>query len=368
MSAAAFAGLGLSAIGNFIQGRQTAASERRALEAQRSMRLGSMPLLAALGLGSNASGGLRTLLGREDADYILGSDPARTREQQARIAEIQARMAELGGSRGQGFLGRSSGESRAQQNRSVNNPEYKMLEAELQSLTESVKNAQPGIVNGAELDAFAGNLPSAQYGKIADQAQATGLGQLGRYDSETDAMRRELAGYGDAERKRIEADAQRSLTSANRQAMLALGRQGAGSSSLLGSTLAGNAGNVFERKNSMLGGLNDRIIGQRLNLTQGRSAGRLGLETGLNTQNIGLRTAPLNQQMAILSNIGQSGLGGNSYQPVGSVSPLGVGLQTGGNWLSMYGGLKSLGGNDSQNPNATARYGADGQELYGPGY
>lgn len=367
MSAAAFAGLGLGVLGSAIQARQTSASERRALEAQREMRLGSMPLLAALGLGSNASGGLRTLLGRDQADYILGSDPARTREQQARIAEIQARMAQLGGAKGQGFLGRSEG-TRAQQNRSVNNPEYKMLEAELQSLTESVKNAQPGIVNGSELDAFAGNLPAAQYGKIADQAQATGLGQLGRYDSETDAMRRELAGYGDAERKRIEADAQRSLTSANRQAMLALGRQGAGSSSLLGSTLAGNAGNVFERKNSMLGGLNDRIVGQRLNLTQGRSAGRLGLETGLNTQNIGLRTAPLNQQMAILSNIGQSGLGGNSYQPVGGVSPLGVGLQTGGNWLSMYGGLKSLGGNDQQNPNATAQYGANGQELYGPGY
>lgn len=347
MTAAAFAGMGLGAIGNFIQGRQTSASERRALEAQREMRMGSLPLLLALGGGANASALGKTMLGRDERDYIFGTDPEATKEKQARVAAIQARMSELGGAAGRGFLGRgnAAGQSRAQQNRSVNDPEYQMLEAELQSLTNDIKNAQPGIVNAKELDAAAGLLPGAQYAKIAEQEKQAGLGQLGRYDTETENMMRMLKGFGDEEKARIERDSARDLMGANRRASLRMSRAGAGSSTLMSGALAQNAGQIGERRNNAITGINSGVLQQKLGMMGQRSGGRLGLETGLNQQNLNLQTAPLNQQMALLANIGQSGLGGNSYQPVGSVSPIGVGLQSAGNALSYWGGLNSLGGN-----------------------
>jgi hypothetical protein len=262
-------------------------------------------------------------------------------------------------------LGRGGNQgSRAQQNRSVNNPEYKMLEAELQSLTESVKNTQPGIVNAKELDAAAGMLPGAQYARLADENKAAGQGMLGRYDTETNNMLRQLSGLGDSEKERITRESERDLTRANRMASQRFSRMGAGASTLLGSAFANNTGQIGERRSNQINQINTGLTQQRLGIMGQRSGGRLGLETGLNQQNLNLQTAPLNQQMAILANIGQSGLGGNNFQPVGGVSPIGTGLQTAGNSLSYWGGLQSL--QNQQNPQA--RYGADGQELYGPGF
>lgn len=344
MTGALFGGAAMGLVGNFMQAQAQKSSEERAYNNQRNMRLGNIPLLLALAGGKNASSIGKSLLGRDESDYIFGTNPELTAQQQERVAEIQARLGQLGQGRGAGWMGARREGQTARDAAAASDKERELLNHELAQLTTSLKNVQPGIVNSAELDAAAEMLPGAQYEKIADQSQATGLGQLGRYDSETEKLIRELQGSGDAEKARINAEAERGLTNANRRAMLALGRQGAGSSSLLGSTLASNAGQTFERKNSLLGGVNDRLINQRIGLQQGRSQGRMGLETGLNTQNIGLRTAPLNQQMAILSNIGQSGLGGNSFQPIGGVSPIGTGLQTAGNTLSMWGGLQSLGG------------------------
>jgi hypothetical protein len=364
MSAAAFGGAALGLVGNWMQGQQQNKSEERALAAQRNMRLGNIPLLLAMGLGSNASTAGRALLGREEGDYIFGTNPELTASQQARMSEIQARLGQLGQARGAGWLGNKREGATAKAQEAATQRERDALNFELDQLAASVKNAQPGIVNSKELDAAAQYLPGAQYAKLADQNQQAGLGMLGRYDTETNNMMRMLKGLGDSERERVTRESERDLTRANRLASQRLGRMGAGASTILGSTLANNAGQIGERRNNTINSINTGVTQQKLGLMGQRSGGRLGMESGLMSQDLNLRTAPLNQQMAILSNIGQSGLGGNSFQPVGGVSPLGAGLQTGGNFLAAWGGANAFGG---QQQNA-APLGSDqyGNPLYGP--
>ncbi len=358
------AGAGLDLMGNMMQASAAKSADKRAAERQYSMRMGSMPLLLALGGGANASTIGRTMLGREDSDYLFGTNPELTKEKQARVAEIQARLGQLGQGRGSGWMGARRDGQAGRDADAASAQERDLLNNELQQLTAALKNVQPGIVNAAELDAAANLLPGAQYAKIAEQEKQAGLGQLGRYDTETENMMRMLKGFGDEEKARIERDSARDLTGANRLASLRMSRAGAGSSTLMSGALAQNAGQIGERRNNAITGINSGVLQQKLGMMGQRSGGRLGLETGLNQQNLNLQTAPLNQQMALLANLGQSGLGSNSFQPIGGVSPIGTGLQSAGNALSYWGGLNSLG---NQGGNA-APLGRDqyGNALLGP--
>lgn len=344
MTGALFGGAALGLVGNFMQAQAQKSSEERAYNNQRNMRLGNIPLLLALAGGSNASTLGKSLLGRDEADYIFGTNPQITAQQQARVAEIQARLGQLGQGRGSGWMGARREGQTARDADAATAKEREMLNHELDQLVGSIKNVQPGIVNSAELDAAAKLLPGAQYEKIAEQERQAGLGQLGRYDTETENMLRMLNGFGDAEKERIRMESERDLKAANRAASLRMSRAGAGASTLLSGAQAQNSGQIGERRNNAITGINSGVLQQRLGIMGQRSGQRMGLETGLNQQNLNLRTAPLNQQTAILANIGQSGLGGNSFQPIGGVSPIGTGLQTAGNTLAMYGGLQSLKG------------------------
>ncbi len=353
------AGAGLDLVGNMMQASAAKSADKRAAERQYSMRMGSMPLLLALGGGANASTIGRTMLGREDSDYLFGTNPELTKEKQARVAEIQARLGQLGQGRGSGWMGARRDGQAGRDADAASAQERDLLNNELQQLTAALKNVQPGIVNAAELDAAANLLPGAQYAKIAEQEKQAGLGQLGRYDTETENMMRMLKGFGDEEKARIERDSARDLTGANRLASLRMSRAGAGSSTLMSGALAQNAGQIGERRNNAITGINSGVLQQKLGMMGQRSGGRLGLETGLNQQNLNLQTAPLNQQMALLANLGQSGLGSNSFQPIGGVSPIGTGLQSAGNSLAYWGGLNSLGQQKASGGSAWGSHGPD---------
>lgn len=344
MSAGLFGGAALGLIGNVLQANAQSDANDTAYNRQLAMRNNSIPLLLALGGGANASTLGRTLLDSGTADYLFGTNPQVTAAQQARIRELQGELATLGQPRGSGWMANREQTALQRTQAASDDARRQALNTELQTLIGKVKNAQPGVVNAAELDKAAALLPSAQYAKIASQQEQSGLGQLGRYDTETQNMLRMLQGSTDAQKAQVNTQSNRDLLTANRLASQRLSRAGAGASTLLSGALAQNSGQIGERRNNTLSGIDQGLLQQQLGIMGNRSQQRLGLETGLNGVNLGLRTAPLDQQMAILSNIGNSGLGTNSYQPINGISPIGTGLQTLGNSLSAWGGTQSLGG------------------------
>lgn len=271
---------------------------------------------------------------------------------------IPVAAALLGGaalSAGGSLLGASRGNRLARQQRDWYD---KRTGDGAQRLTNAYWGAGAG--NPAAWSVPGGALPTPDAGSILGRLR--GLGDYGEsrgreivadYNADTGRLTNLAAGaegmadqWGRGRDKIIRQDSADSLRDMNDASRAALAASGFGASTAVADRLASNAESVGRNQQRALQDLGeaqiDRRLGartQRLNVEGGRASGRTGLQTGLLSQSIGLREAPIRAEMsAVESPIMNPWLHyAGAYQPAGA-SGLGSALSNIGGLATSYGG------------------------------
>lgn len=209
-----------------------------------------------------------------------------------------------------------------------------------------------GLINEKEFDALGPGYIGEQ-NALADTFAGKGRDSLNQFDLATGGLNRqadEITNYarniGDREKTRINTEADRALTGANRLSTSRLARMGLGNSTLATQELSGNARSINEGRDNSLGALADRQIqtvgqfmGNKLSLNAGRAGQRTTLGLGLDERDLGLRGNALSAKQALFTSPAQNPyLGMDTTRFFSSASPGAAASMSFGNSLSQIGG------------------------------
>jgi len=247
---------------------------------------------------------------------------------------------------------------------------------------------QPGLIDEASFDALGPGYIGEQ-NALADTFAGKGRDTLNQFDLATGGLNRqadEITNYarniGDREKTRINTEADRALTGANRLTTSRLARMGLGNSTLATQELSGNARSINEGRDNAFGALADRQIqtvgqfmGNKLSLNAGRAGQRTTLGLGLDERDLGLRGNALSAKQALFTSPAQNPyLGQDTTRFFSSASPGAAASMSFGNSLSQLGGyglsygLSTMGkggGGGAANPYAIDQSYSPGSTQYG---
>lgn len=212
--------------------------------------------------------------------------------------------------------------------------------------------AQAGLIDEAAFDALGPGYIGEQ-SALADTFAGKGRDTLNQFDLASGSLSRqadEITNYarniGDREKTRINTEADRALTGANRLTTSRLARMGLGNSTLATQELSGNARSINEGRDNAFGALADRQIqtvgqfmGNKLSLNAGRAGQRTTLGLGLDERDLGLRGNALSAKQALFTSPAQNPyLGQDTTRFFSSASPGAAASMSFGNSLSQLGG------------------------------
>lgn len=296
---------------------------------------------------------LLNMLGPQAAEQYLRSNgygeqafgrPAKaagfTPDQQAQLADLERQIA-----------GEQGGVTR--NNRGRANPKLDDLIRQRDALL-AVTAGDPGTQGLFNLEDFqkAGPGVMSQMEELAKKYQGQGVDALGQYDAATQALNRRGQGieqgarnFGEQERKRINLESDRALTSANRLAESKLNARGLGAGTILTGALGSNAKAIGEQRDNALGDLGDRQIGlstgiqgQNLQTLSQRAAGRSGLVTDNMNRSLMLDQAPIDMKSQLFTGGIANFWNGKDTRFMSGVSPSGASASAIGNMLGAMGG------------------------------
>jgi hypothetical protein len=326
--------------------KKSSASEQRFLQEQLTQGM-FRRVLTALG-PAEARKWAQANLPRQQYEQIFGraaTSASFTPEQQQRLATVNSRITELSRARGSGVLRDGSRQSAE---------ELRALQAEREALMRA-SGGDPGMegtFNNAGIDAadrgYVGRLDdlATEYKGIGRETQGQFDSESRRLLGESRGIEAQARGYGEQERRRIDRDYDRSLTSANKASSARLRAAGFAESTLGANQAAANSRYLGEARENALGSLYDRQLqfgtGLRQN-TLGLDAQRSGagtqLAAGIQDRNLNLASNA--------ANVRASALTGADFNPFLSVptNNLFSGASPGGSFAQSLGGtMAGIGG------------------------
>ena len=298
-----------------------------------------------------ASDGIRrfkAMAGPEISNRVFGvkaSNPAFSQAQQTNYDRIMAELAKpVSDTRIRGT---------PQDSARITSAQKKALEAERDALVMAA-GGRAGVTGEVDESALMQSGPGLlqKYTTLADQAKGTGEGNIRRYDADTFGLMRKAKDiertadqYGVQERERINRNSAEALANADGKAQAALMSRGMGASSVLTDALGANARQNQYAKEDALGDLGDRQIRLKTGLQQGtlgvqsaRGDGRMGMLTGQQGQDLGLRMGVLNtEQSALTGRVMNPWLDDNPLPYFSNASPAGSAMGVAGPALAGFG-------------------------------
>lgn len=203
-----------------------------------------------------------------------------------------------------------------------------------QQLTDFVREM------GADTSGGAGPGYLAQMRGLAEEFSGRQAGLRRGYDADTQNFRTMAAQHGRGEAQRIDRDAARTLTGANRTTQAQLQAAGLGNTSAVANQTSANARLINEGAGDAKRRLADDQIDRMLALLERRSGGRAALEEGHLGRDLALRVDPMERELAI--NLGPNmnpfaGVNNSQYYP--GASALGSALTSAGNAATTAAGM-----------------------------